>query len=411
MGQEQDWPPNSQFVASQRLIGWLDDFQIYGRTLTASEIQKLAGHQPAAVAVDAGHDLLVIQPNAGNLDGKVNGWGTGCPVNASWTEVNGPGTVVFANASAAQTTATFSAPGSYVLQLSASDGTNSANATVNVTVQASSYGIHRYVRVRNASGQYLHLAEVEVFEAVSNRNLATPAGAVASQSSTHHETATDWVILEYPPGNQYVNATADKGIDGNIHQPLNSNSVFHTENGPSEWWMVDLGGTYRIARIKLWNRTYWSQVTSYDANGAPSDLQGLGQGLWGSTQRRRGGGARRDRQRRMDLVADLGQPRMVRSTNLRSPNHRLGMSFGRGLVLVSRRQFPLSLGCCVDATLGHYSPHDDDRDRAGTARMPRTTVAQGTARSALQRRQCRFSFPPSATPMSPIPTPAGSGPA
>ena len=64
----------------------------------------------------------------------------------------------------------------------------------------------------------------------------------------------------------------------NIHQPLNSNSVFHTENGANEWWMVDLGGNYRIARIKLWNRTFWSQVTSYDANGVPLTYK-----AWGKT--------------------------------------------------------------------------------------------------------------------------------
>lgn len=278
MGQEQDWPPNAQFVATQRLMGWLDDFQIYGRTLTATEIRQLAGQQPAAVAVDAGRDLLVIQPAPANLAGQVIGWGTGCPVNSTWTLVNGPGNVTFGNPAAPQTTATFSAPGSYVLQLSATDGANSGSATVNVAVQAGSYGIHRSVRVRNAANQYLHLAEVEIFEAVSNRNLARLPGATASISSKRQEYATDWVILEYPPGNQYVNATADKGMDGNIHQPLNSNSVFHTENGPSEWWKVDLGGNYRVGRIKLWNRTFWSQVTSYDANGVPLTYK-----AWGKT--------------------------------------------------------------------------------------------------------------------------------
>ncbi|MBX3738731.1 MAG: tandem-95 repeat protein, partial [Candidatus Didemnitutus sp.] len=56
-------------------------------------------------------------------------WGTvrddglpnGAPVTSTWSKLFGPGTVAFANASAPSTTATFSAPGVYVLSLSASD--------------------------------------------------------------------------------------------------------------------------------------------------------------------------------------------------------------------------------------------------------------------------------------------------
>ena len=48
-----------------------------------------------------------------------------------WTEVSGPGTVTFDNASSTNTTATFSTNGVYVLKLTASDGasTNSSNVT------------------------------------------------------------------------------------------------------------------------------------------------------------------------------------------------------------------------------------------------------------------------------------------
>src|SRR5439155_23705269 len=51
--------------------------------------------------------------------------------------ISGPGSVVFANATAAVTTATFSAAGSYVLQLSASDTqlTRSAQTVVAVAQQ------------------------------------------------------------------------------------------------------------------------------------------------------------------------------------------------------------------------------------------------------------------------------------
>ncbi len=53
------------------------------------------------------------------LDGTVGG-GTG-PVTTTWSKVSGPGTVMFGNAGAVDTTATFSAAGSYTLMLKAAD--------------------------------------------------------------------------------------------------------------------------------------------------------------------------------------------------------------------------------------------------------------------------------------------------
>ena len=54
----------------------------------------------------------------------------------AWSKVSGPGTATFGNASAAVTTATFSAGGSYVLSLSANDGQFNISDTVAVTVNA-----------------------------------------------------------------------------------------------------------------------------------------------------------------------------------------------------------------------------------------------------------------------------------
>src|SRR5690606_5573705 len=51
-----------------------------------------------------------------------------------WTKISGPGTVSFGNPSAAVTTASFSAAGTYVLRLTANDGALSTSADVTVTV-------------------------------------------------------------------------------------------------------------------------------------------------------------------------------------------------------------------------------------------------------------------------------------
>ena len=58
------------------------------------------------------------------------------PVPATtWSKVSGPGTVTFADARAAATTATFSAPGDYVLQVTADNGETKASSTVTVRVE------------------------------------------------------------------------------------------------------------------------------------------------------------------------------------------------------------------------------------------------------------------------------------
>jgi hypothetical protein len=72
-----------------------------------------------------------------SLFGSVNDEGlprTGKLVTA-WKQVNGPGTAAFENAGAARTRATFSAPGAYELELTATDGELSVSTRVVVTVK------------------------------------------------------------------------------------------------------------------------------------------------------------------------------------------------------------------------------------------------------------------------------------
>lgn len=52
-----------------------------------------------------------------------------------WSKVSGPGQVTFADPTALTTTATFGAPGAYVLQLTATNGETTATSTLNVKVE------------------------------------------------------------------------------------------------------------------------------------------------------------------------------------------------------------------------------------------------------------------------------------
>jgi hypothetical protein len=102
---------------------------------------------PAAVnkapVVNAGPDLALTLPASATLNGTATDDGLPNPpgaVTTTWSKVSGPGTVTFANPSAKVTTATFSTAGTYVLQLTGSDGALSASDTAQVTVSAAGTG-------------------------------------------------------------------------------------------------------------------------------------------------------------------------------------------------------------------------------------------------------------------------------
>ncbi|MFZ1941443.1 MAG: beta-L-arabinofuranosidase domain-containing protein [Terracidiphilus sp.] len=86
--------------------------------------------------VDAGVDRSVVTEGKTYLSGKVT-WLDDTPRNsAKWVKASGPGVVTFAAADSPVTTASFSAPGEYVLSLDAS-GNTGAPHSINVHVQPS----------------------------------------------------------------------------------------------------------------------------------------------------------------------------------------------------------------------------------------------------------------------------------
>ena len=92
----------------------------------------------AAPTVSAGPDRVITLPSTATLQGSASDDGKPSPPGAMtlrWTRVSGPGTVTFSAPAAAVTSASFSAPGTYVLQLTASDSVLSRSDSVTVTVK------------------------------------------------------------------------------------------------------------------------------------------------------------------------------------------------------------------------------------------------------------------------------------
>jgi hypothetical protein len=85
--------------------------------------------------VSAGPDQLISLGQTASLDGTVSDDAQPNPTpTTTWSKVSGPGNVGFANADAVDTTATFSAAGSYVLRLTAFDGALTSQDDMSVTV-------------------------------------------------------------------------------------------------------------------------------------------------------------------------------------------------------------------------------------------------------------------------------------
>jgi hypothetical protein len=132
------------------------------------------GNQPPLV--DAGPDQSVTLPASAQLDGTVTDDGLPSPptLSATWSKVSGFGDVTFGNRNAVDTTASFSADGTYVLRLTVTDG--QASGTDDVTVVARPVGSPTPVETSVASG--------------SDDAEQAPSGAV-SLTSTDLELVTD----------------------------------------------------------------------------------------------------------------------------------------------------------------------------------------------------------------------------
>jgi DUF1680 family protein len=86
-------------------------------------------------SVNAGIDRAVVMGGQTYLTGKADWLQPGRQDIVRWTKVSGPGTVIFADASAAETTARFSAPGEYVLKLTGSGEGQRVDSTLKVRAE------------------------------------------------------------------------------------------------------------------------------------------------------------------------------------------------------------------------------------------------------------------------------------
>jgi len=163
------------------------------------EITVLDADANLAPAVNAGPDQTVFLATGANLAGTISDDGIALQTpSASWTKISGPGNVVFGDAGSAATTATFSAAGTYVLELTSSDGI--AAAADRVTI---------YVYDQGANTPPVVLAGED--QSILLNQSATLAGIVFDDSIPNPAAApltTTWVLISGPGNATFGNAAS-----------------------------------------------------------------------------------------------------------------------------------------------------------------------------------------------------------
>lgn len=142
-------------------------------------------------------------------------------------------------------------PGPHLITLEMWEFTNTARARLAWTP------VGRYVRVQLATQDYLHMAEVRVNGVNGTGGQAQRAqGRPAIQSSTHQT------------------AAASRAVDGNTNGTYGSGSVQHTNFDWNAWWQVDLGATFGVNTVEVWNRTdcCGSRLSNYTVFVSPTDM-------------------------------------------------------------------------------------------------------------------------------------------
>ncbi|HEU4419826.1 MAG TPA: hypothetical protein VFT55_12890, partial [Planctomycetota bacterium] len=226
--------------------------------------------------VNAGPDVTIPIAAAANLAGTVTDDGLPGPLTIQWSKLSGPGTATFAAPTQPLTTATFSAVGSYTLQLSAFDGEFTTTDTVVVTVQqppverviATSFddAEERPGSVNLTSGDLELVVDGSSNQVVGLRfvNLTIPAGSTITSAYVQFTTddATSTPTQLTIAGQASDNAPMFAGMAGNISsRPRTTATVAWAPAA----WTIDLEAgpnqrTPNLASIvqEIVNRPGWS---------------------------------------------------------------------------------------------------------------------------------------------------------
>lgn len=185
-----------------------------------------AGPINRAPQVEAGADQAVTLPAAAALSGTVSDDGLPSGGLATlWSLVSGPGAVTFGTPTAPQTTASFSMPGTYVLRLTANDGSLTSFDDVTVIVLAANEGNTQTVEVR------ISASEDDAEERASGWITTNNPDLELVYDGGNQTVGLRFAALQLPAGatiqNAYVQFQVDEASSGEIVLGIHGENVDH----------------------------------------------------------------------------------------------------------------------------------------------------------------------------------------
>jgi hypothetical protein len=205
------------------------DTSLAGSTDSAPPPPVATNHAPT---VNAGANQTITLPASASLNGTVTDDGLPAPgiLTSAWTRVSGPGSVSFANASAIDTTASFTTAGTYVLRLTANDGALSAGDDVTVTVNPPP-----------SSGQAV--VSFTLINANTDESIATLNNGATLNLAT------------LPTRNLNIRADTSPAAIGSVRFGLDQNSNYRTDNRAPYALQGDSNGNYYSWRPAVGSHT------------------------------------------------------------------------------------------------------------------------------------------------------------
>ena len=221
--------------------------------------------------VDAGADATVTLPDTVALDGTVTDDGLPDPpgaVTTTWSKLSGPGTVAFGDASAVDTDATFSDPGTYVLRLVADDGQLSADDTVTIDAAAAGNQIVQS-QVAATSDDVEEDAAGDMTMASSDLELV--------EESTVQTVGLRFTGLTVPPGATIVAATVQFTADetDTVATDLTVRAQAADDAPTFQNVLGDVSSRPLTAASAAWSPAGWTVVGAAGAAQQTSDLSAV----------------------------------------------------------------------------------------------------------------------------------------
>jgi sugar lactone lactonase YvrE len=244
------------YITDRRVDNQTDPEENDGRIYEMSLPEVTPGnHRPL---VDAGPDQLIKFPvESISLNGTVVDDGLPNPPGAptiTWRQVSGPGTVSFAKASSADTVASFSAPGTYVLRLAANDGELVASDDVTITVLGLNGEIVVEIRVAKGSDDAEERFDGDVaIGSVDIEMVDTPEGGGGNETVGYR-----FEGVPVPPGSEIVRGYVQFKADES-HDVATYLTIYGEKVGDSATFVQDGGGGAGISsRPKTAASISWS---------------------------------------------------------------------------------------------------------------------------------------------------------